>query len=58
MFDGEFESLKAIKATDTVRVPIPYIVVNNPSGGAVLCMEYLDMRGLNKHSGTLGKQLA
>ena len=58
MFDGEFESLKAMKATGTVKVPTPHIVVDNPVGGTILCMEYLDMRGLNRHSGTLGKELA
>ncbi|XP_068224688.1 ketosamine-3-kinase-like isoform X2 [Palaemon carinicauda] len=58
MFDGEFESLKAMKATGTVKVPTPHIVVDNPTGGAVLCMEYLDMRSLNRHTGMLGKQLA
>ncbi|XP_068217559.1 ketosamine-3-kinase-like [Palaemon carinicauda] len=43
MFDGEFESPKATKATGTVRVPTPHIVVDDPAGGAVLCVEYPDM---------------
>ncbi|XP_068205482.1 uncharacterized protein [Palaemon carinicauda] len=43
MFDGEFKSPKAMKATGTVRVPTPRIVVDDPTGGAVLCLEYRDM---------------
>lgn len=58
MFDGEFESLKAIVATGTVKAPTPHLVVDNPAGGAVLVMEYLDMHGLNRQSGALGEQLA
>ncbi|XP_053653448.1 ketosamine-3-kinase isoform X1 [Cherax quadricarinatus] len=58
MFDGEYESLKAIAATGTVKVPTPHVVVDNPAGGAVLVMEYLDMHSLNRHAGILGKQLA
>ncbi|XP_068202750.1 uncharacterized protein [Palaemon carinicauda] len=37
MFNGEFESPKAMKAKGTVRVPTSHIV------GAVLCGEYPDM---------------
>lgn len=58
MFDGEFESLKAIVATGTIKAPTPHLVVDNPAGGAVLVMEYLDMHGLNRQSGALGEQLA
>lgn len=58
MFDGEYESLKAIQATGTVRVPTPHLVLDNPAGGAVLVMEYLDMHSLNRKSGQLGTQLA
>ncbi|XP_068225747.1 ketosamine-3-kinase-like [Palaemon carinicauda] len=43
MFDGEFKSPKATKATGTVRVPTPHIVVDDPTGGAVPCLEYRDM---------------
>ncbi|GAB6022736.1 hypothetical protein CHUAL_006831 [Chamberlinius hualienensis] len=58
MFDGEYESLKAILATDTVRVPKPFLVVDNPAGGAALVMEYVEMSTLNRHSVKLGQQLA
>ncbi|XP_068204972.1 ketosamine-3-kinase-like isoform X1 [Palaemon carinicauda] len=33
MFDGEFESPKATKATGIVMVPTPHIVVDDPTGG-------------------------
>ncbi|CAL4175701.1 unnamed protein product, partial [Meganyctiphanes norvegica] len=58
MFDGEYESLVAILATEKVKAPKPHCVVDNPAGGAVIVMEYLDMSSLNKHSGTLGIKLA
>ncbi|XP_042220807.1 ketosamine-3-kinase-like isoform X2 [Homarus americanus] len=58
MFDGEYKSLKAIVAAGIVKAPTPLLVVDNPAGGAVLVMEYLDMHSLNRHSGTLGSQLA
>lgn len=58
MFDGEYESLKAIQATGTVRTPTPHLVVDDPKGGAVLVMEYLDMHGLHRKSGQLGVDLA
>lgn len=58
MFDGEFESLKAVVDTWTVKAPKPLAVVDNPAGGAVLVMEYLDMRHLSGHAPTLGTQLA
>ncbi|XP_059484159.1 ketosamine-3-kinase-like isoform X2 [Neocloeon triangulifer] len=58
MFDGEFEGLKAILETDTLKVPKPMAVVENPKGGAVLVMEYLDMKGLSKYSSQMGTALA
>jgi fructosamine-3-kinase len=58
MFDGELEGLKAIVATDTVQVPVPIIALNNPRSGAVLVMEYLDMKGLHTYSKQLGEDLA
>lgn len=58
MFDGEFDSLKAIAATNTIAVPQPLVVLDNPHGGAVIAMEYLDMKGLRKYSKELGHQLA
>ncbi|XP_064620566.1 ketosamine-3-kinase-like isoform X2 [Lineus longissimus] len=58
MFDGEFAGLETISATQTVRVPKPIKVFDDPSGGAVLVMEYLDIRGLNKYNADLGEKLA
>ncbi|XP_038079096.1 ketosamine-3-kinase-like [Patiria miniata] len=59
MFDGELACLEAILATDTVRAPKPMKVMGHPTTeGAVLAMEYLDMRGLNTHAAKLGEQLA
>ncbi|XP_067141055.1 ketosamine-3-kinase-like [Centruroides vittatus] len=57
MFDGELASLKAILATRTVKVPDPIVVVDNPKGGAVLVMEYVNMKSLSKYSAQLGEQL-
>jgi len=45
MFDGEMASLKAIAATNTVRVPAPITVLDLPKGGACIVLEYLDMKG-------------
>lgn len=58
MFDGEYASLKAIKDTNTVRTPTPHLVLDNPAGGAVLVMEYLDMHSLSSKAGQLGMHLA
>lgn len=60
MMFGEFESLKAIKTTNTVRVPVSMHVVSVPNTtDATLVMEYLDMKSLdNKALGLLGEQLA
>ena len=58
MFDGEYESLKAIQTTGTVRVPTPHLVVDDSAGGAVLVMEFMDMQGLHNKSGQLGGHLA
>lgn len=58
MFDGEFAALTAILNTETVKVPKPIAVVDNPSGGAALVMESVRMRPLNRHSKLLGEQLA
>ena len=58
MFDGEFASLEALKNTNTIRVPNPIMVLERPHGpGALLVMEYLDMRGSNKQA-RLGEDLA
>jgi fructosamine-3-kinase len=58
MFDGESDSLKAIAATHTLNVPKPLHVLDNPEGGAVLVLEYLDMKGLTRYSRQLGEELA
>ncbi|XP_061411991.1 ketosamine-3-kinase-like [Lethenteron reissneri] len=58
MFDGEFASLEAIASTRTVRVPKQMKVIEIPTGGALLVMEHLDMKSLNRGSGLLGQQLA
>ncbi|KAB7502565.1 Fructosamine-3-kinase [Armadillidium nasatum] len=58
MFDGEFESLKAIQATNTIRVPKPLLVVDNPKGGAALVMEYLEFRSIGRKANLLGDQIA
>lgn len=59
MFDGEFQSLGALYATNIVKVPKPICVVDNPEGGAILITEYIDMRsGLGNYASELGKQLA
>jgi protein-ribulosamine 3-kinase len=59
MFEGELQGLTAILATNTLRVPRPKAVIDNPRGGAVLIMEYLDMKGgLKKYSEVMGMTLA
>lgn len=46
MFDGEMASLIAIAATNTVKVPKPVKVLNNPKGGSSIVLEYLEMKGI------------
>lgn len=58
MFDGEMASLDAILRTDTVKVPKPVKVIELDTGGSVLVMEHVDMRGLVKFSQHLGESLA
>ena len=58
MFDGEFASLAALHKTNTIRVPKPIKVLDRPTGpGAMLVMEYLDMKMCSKQS-DLGTALA
>ncbi|ESO91643.1 hypothetical protein LOTGIDRAFT_121864 [Lottia gigantea] len=59
MFQGEFKSLEAINKTGTVKTPKPYKVIDNPAGGSIFVMEYLDLRGkVSTSSAQLGRQLA
>lgn len=58
MFDGEMASLEAILCTNTVKVPRPVKVLDLERSGALLIMEHVDMRSLNKYSSKLGEQLA
>ncbi|XP_071946506.1 ketosamine-3-kinase-like [Antedon mediterranea] len=59
MFDGEFESLKAIRSTEVIKVPTPVKILAHPSkNGTIFIMENLDMSGLDKQSARLGEQLA
>ncbi|WAR03814.1 KT3K-like protein [Mya arenaria] len=59
MFEGEFASLEALAAPGIVRVPKPIKVIDQPSGGAALVMEYVEMGGgLHKYAAQLGEQLA
>lgn len=58
MFDGEMASLEAILCSNTVKVPRPVKVVDLERSGAILIMEHVDMRSLNKYSSKLGEQLA
>ncbi|XP_075034277.1 ketosamine-3-kinase-like [Mixophyes fleayi] len=58
MFNGEMASLEAIHQTQTIRVPKPMKVIDQPSSGALLVMEHLDMKSLNRCSAKLGEELA
>lgn len=58
MFDSEYEGLKAIMATNTVRVPKPLVVLDNPKGGAIIVLEFVEMSSLSRHAAKLGEQLA
>nr|ACO14650.1 Ketosamine-3-kinase [Caligus clemensi] len=58
MFNGEYESLKAIESTGTVRVPRP-IKVFEDSENSYIVMEYLDMKSMySDQYATFGNQLA
>lgn len=61
MFAGEFESLKQIKATNTIKVPKPIkVILNyNEEGTAAIAMEYLDMNPIeDRVAKILGQKLA
>ena len=59
MFNGEFESLKAIEETQTIKVPHPIVVLENPTGdgGHMLVMEHLDLKHCSEQT-KLGTKLA
>jgi len=58
MFKGEYESLKAIANTNTIKVPQPIKVLKRPTGpGSLLVMEFVDMKRCSNQS-LLGQQLA
>ena len=59
MFEGEFASLKAIRATNTVRAPEPIKVLSDAKHGSMLVMEFLEgLGGLGSAGAKLGDQLA
>ncbi|XP_059588167.1 ketosamine-3-kinase isoform X2 [Alligator mississippiensis] len=58
MFEGEMASLEALLKTQTIKVPKPIKVIDLPGGTTLFVMEHLEMKGLNRHSGKLGQQLA
>jgi len=59
MFEGESEGLKAIAATQTLRVPQSLGVLPSArGGGAILVMEFLDMHPLTSFSQQMGTNLA
>eukprot|EP00794_Sanderia_malayensis_P014105 gene14105-15579_t len=59
MFPGEFESLKAIKRTNTILVPSPMKLLDYESNKeCVMIIEHVDMRSLSKYQAKLGEQLA
>ncbi|VDP43543.1 unnamed protein product [Soboliphyme baturini] len=58
MFDGEYASLAKLYATNTVPVPKPIKVIDNPAGGALFVAEYIELHGLSRFSAELGRQLA
>ncbi|XP_057295594.1 ketosamine-3-kinase-like [Hydractinia symbiolongicarpus] len=59
MFMGEYESLKAMRDTKTVRVPEPIKLCKNADGKDYLfIMEHLDMHSLRKYQQQLGTDIA
>uniref|UniRef100_A0A915KH43 protein-ribulosamine 3-kinase n=1 Tax=Romanomermis culicivorax TaxID=13658 RepID=A0A915KH43_ROMCU len=60
LFDGEYESLAKIYATNTVRVPRPIKVIKaSDDEGAFLIIEYLELKShLKKYETVLGRNLA
>ena len=58
MFNGEYESLTAIEATNTIRVPSPVKSFSDTPLGYVLVMEFLELKSLHGASEKLGTKLA
>lgn len=64
MFRGEFESLKTINETNTVKVPTPIAVGHSKDGHRLIVMEYLKLSPLvnlteeDKYSAELGSRVA
>ncbi|XP_050527216.1 fructosamine-3-kinase-like [Daktulosphaira vitifoliae] len=59
MFNGEYEGLKAICNTNTIRAPVPYGLGYAEDGQYFIAMEFLEMTSLNlKSSVELGEKLA
>lgn len=59
MFDGEYEGLKAMTETKTIRVPKPIDVFNSPKNeGAMIVMEYLEFKSLSRFAKELGERVA
>ncbi|XP_046399527.1 ketosamine-3-kinase-like isoform X2 [Ischnura elegans] len=58
MFEGEYESLKALDVTGAVSVPKPISVVNTPGGGSAIVMQFVEMTSLRKFQEKLGEDLA
>ena len=57
--EGQFESLKVIEATKTIRVPKPLAVIEDSRQGcALLVMEFLDLKSAHPTAFELGKNLA
>lgn len=57
IISGEYNSLKAIQATNQINVPDAFHIVREPDQVALL-MSYIDMKSLNKQQGHLGENLA
>ncbi|XP_060064718.1 fructosamine-3-kinase-like [Ylistrum balloti] len=58
MFEGEVASLEALKNTNEIRVPNPIKIMNIPTGGSALVMEFLDITELSNQQAALGEKLA
>ncbi|KAG8225553.1 hypothetical protein J437_LFUL002069 [Ladona fulva] len=58
MFDGEYESLQALKNTNSITVPNAISVLDIPDEGSALALEFVEMQNLMKFQGKLGEELA